>query len=403
MKKYLWIGGCLDDVLKEEILKNNGKIMSSFISQMNIIEGIENNSDIIFDSLNSLRLRAYPQYKKIKIKKYVWHHKNGAIDISVPYLNIKYLAIFLKSITLKKEARKWAKRNKNNDVTVFVFGMHSPFMKAAVKVKKIIPSAKLVLINPDLPQFMDNSQSFIKKMLKKIDWKQIYKMFKKFDKHILYSKHMADFLKISETDWIVMEGSIKESDNLDLIKCANNEKIIVMYSGVIGTMYGILNLIEAVQKLGKDYELWLFGTGNLEEKVKKVANEDSNIKYFGYCSDRKTLLQYQKNATMLITLINPDEPVSSYCFPSKIFEYMISGNPVISTKINGIPDEYFHHLIPIENTSVDSIAEAIKLIGDMSEEQRVKIGENGKKFIIENKNINVQMKKVLDFIGYEKN
>ena len=166
MQKYLWIGGYLDDYLKKDIIENNGKIMSSYISQKNIFDGIEKNSTIVFDSINSLRLEHYPKYKKLFIKKHVWSHQKSAIDVYVGYLNLKYLAIKLKTITLKRECRKWANKNKNKKVTVFVFGMHSPYMVSAKIIKKIIPNTKLVLINPDLPQFMDGNQSVIKKILK---------------------------------------------------------------------------------------------------------------------------------------------------------------------------------------------------------------------------------------------
>ena len=37
---------------------------------------------------------------------------------------------------------------------------------------------------------------------------------------------------------------------------------------------------------------------------------------------------------------------------SKIFEYMVSGNPVLSTRIKGIPDEYFDYIIPLDSPSI---------------------------------------------------
>lgn len=402
MKKFLWIGGYLDEYLKEEIVSNNGKILSSFISQCNIIQGIENNSDIIFDTINSLRLPYYPIYKKLNIKRHFWRHKNDSEDVYVNYLNIKYLAIYFKTVSLKKEAKKWAIKNKSNDVYVFVFGMHSPYMKAALKVKKIIPSAKLVLINPDLPQFMSDSQSFVRKVLKKIDWLSIQKMYKKFDKHILYSKQMAEFLNLSDCSWTVMEGSLNAS-NFPLLLKEKTEKNIIMYTGVIGSMYGIRELVQSILELGENYELWLFGAGNLEDWVKELSLIKGNIKYFGYFSDRKKLFEYQRNATLLISLINPDSPVSNYCFPSKIFEYMASGNPVICTKINGIPDEYFKYLIPIYNLTKDEIKDKITYVCGLSDEDKEKIGMLGREFIIKNKDYNVQMKKVLEFLDYEKN
>ena len=68
--KYLWIGMCTDAVLKEQIVSNNGKLLSSSVSQDNLLEGLD--KFVCCDSINSIRLDAYPTYKELKIKEYRW-------------------------------------------------------------------------------------------------------------------------------------------------------------------------------------------------------------------------------------------------------------------------------------------------------------------------------------------
>ena len=102
---------------------------------------------------------------------------------------------------------------------------------------------------------------------------------------------------------------------------------------------------------------------------------------------------------MLISTRNPSEEASAYCFPSKIFEYMVSGNPVISTKIKGIPDEYFDYLTPINSVNNKEIAKAILTISNMSFDEIRTLGLKGKKFVISEKNNVVQSKKIIDFIS----
>ena len=199
-----------------------------------------------------------------------------------------------------------------------------------------------------------------------------------------------------------MEGSINFSDVGPVIKDKPTTKIIVMYSGVIGKMYGIMNLVEAIISLGSGYELWLYGGGDLENQILEISKKYDNIKFYGYCSDRKKILYYQMKATILISLINPKDPVSNYCFPSKIFEYLLSESLVVSTKINGIPNEYFDYLIPLKSVEVEDIKETLKYISKMPHCDRAEIGKKGRKFVLENKNIDVQAKKILEFIKYEK-
>ena len=102
---------------------------------------------------------------------------------------------------------------------------------------------------------------------------------------------------------------------------------------------------------------------------------------------------------MLISTRNPAEKASAYCFPSKIFEYMVSENPVISTRILGIPEEYFDHLIPLDDISPASIKEAIEKVASMPASEREAFGKAAADFIKENKSNTAQVRRMLDFVN----
>lgn len=396
--KYLWIGINFNSEIKDKIINSKGKILSGKVSEDNLLEGMDN-IGIDMDSINSYK---FPIYKKSGVKvveRVKWSRNGKSEDVSVQYLNFKYINQLSRTVQLKKEAKNWAKRHKNKQVTVFVYSMHSPFMSAAKEVKKIIPTAKIVVIVLDLPQFMDLGMNKVKKVLKAIDWIKIKSLMKSVDKYILYSKHMAEFLKLKDGYWTVMEGSINENDVLDETVEKNKDIISVMYSGVCDLRYGIPELLDAFELIKEEnYELWITGAGNATPLIKERAEKDNRIKFFGFLPSRKDLLLKQKQATMMINTRKPDEKASAYCFPSKLFEYMISGNPVLSFDIKGIPEEYFNYLVKMEDVSPKSIAEAIKKVADMPEEQRIALGESSKSFVIENKNKNAQAKRILDAI-----
>lgn len=397
-EKYLWIGVTISEKEREQIVNNGGKILSANVSQNNILDGLFQNN-VVADSINSYRLSAYPVYKQKNIKGDSWS-RNGGKDVSVSYLNYKYLNVYFKTKALEKEATRWAKKHKNEDITVFVYSMHSPFMAAAKAVKKVIPSAKIVLIVPDLPQFMDLGMNKVKKVLKAIDWIKIKGLMKSVDKYVLYSKHMADFLKLKDGCWTVMEGSINENDVIDEIVEKDKDIISVMYSGVCDLRYGIPELLDAFELIKEpNYELWITGSGNAVNLIKERAEKDSRIKFYGFLPSRKDLLLKQKQATMMINTRKPNEKASAYCFPSKLFEYMISGNPVLSFDIPGIPEEYFNYLVKMEEVSPSCIAESIKKVADMPFDERNALGINSKKFVVENKNKNAQAKKILEFVN----
>lgn len=399
--KYLWIGVGNSAEGRAHTLKNGAKLLSAEVSNDALLAGLEANG-IFFDTINSSRLANYPQYPEKIITPFSWTYPGGTTGISVSYLNYKYIDLVSKKYALVKEAKKWAKQNANEDVTVFIYQMHTPFMAAADAVKKIIPSAKIVLIVPDLPQFMDMHMSRVKKILKDIDWKSICKYMKFVDKYILYSKHMAEFLQLKEGTWMVMEGSYDPTLIIDDGEIKKDDgKISVMYSGVLDLRYGIKELLDTMSLLDDKYELWLTGNGNAVSLIKECAEKDSRIKYYGFLPSRLDLLKKQHEATMLISTRDPSEEASAYCFPSKIFEYMVSGNPVLSTKIKGIPDEYFDYMVALPDIKPETLAKKITEIAEMPKEERDVLGKVASEFIINNKNNVVQTKKMIKFLKGE--
>ncbi len=399
MKKYLWIGVSTNDEIRKELLDCGAKIMSGAVSEENLIAGVDTLLNGKMDTVNSYQ---YPTYPKgpMRVQRREWSRCEKSRDVSVEYINVKYLNHLSRKKALKKEAKKWAKGlSENDEAVVFVYSMHSPFLAAAKQIKRYHKNTTVSMLVLDLPQFMDMNMSPLKKILKKIDWRTIRKHMKYVDKYILYSKHMAEFLRLKEGSYTVMEGSFDPSLLVERSEKAEDGKISVMYSGVLDLRYGIRELLDAMDKLDSGYELWLTGNGNAVPLIEERAKNDPRIKYFGYFPSREELLKKQSEATMLISTRDPSEPASRYCFPSKIFEYMISGNPVISTVIAGIPDEYFDYLIPIESIDPHTLSEKIKEIALMDKASRDALGEKSRSYVLENKNNVAQMKKVLEFIG----
>lgn len=395
--KNLWIGVGNSAESREIIASKGGKLLSAEISNDALLAGLMENG-VFCDTINSSRLPTYPEYPDKKIAPVYWQYENGKKGVSVGYTNRKYINLISKRKSLVKEAKKWARENKDEEVTVFVYQMTAYFMAAACTVKKINKNAKIVLIVPDLPQYMDMNMSTLKKLLKKLDWISIKRYMKKVDKYILYTKHMADFLKLKDGTFTVMEGSYDASLMADEEITPSEDKLSIMYSGVLDLRYGIRELLDTFKELPENYELWLTGNGNAVELINERAKDDQRIKYLGYLPTRKDLLNKQREATMLISTRDPNEPASTYCFPSKIFEYMVSGNPVLSTRINGIPEEYFDYIIPIDSLDISYLKSEIEKIAGMSKEERLAFGKRAKDFVLNEKNCNVQMQRVINFI-----
>lgn len=397
MPQILWIG-CLESDEEFKIKAKKGyDLASAQVSQKNLLYGIEEVSGIVCDSINGSVLPPYPVYQDRIIAPVTWEHKSGAMDISVGYKNDKYINRVNCKREMLKAADEWCKtRYKGNDVNVFVYSMRSAPMATACRIKERISQAKIYLIITDLPQFMDLGQSRIKAALKKIDWQSIKKMQKKFDGFILYAEKMAEHLEIPSNKWILMEGSYDTTEQIAAVK---EKKRAVMYSGKLDEQYGIKMLVDAFMSIqDSNIELWITGGGNTEEYIKAHAKKDNRIKFYGFLPSRQDVLEKQAEASLLVNMRLPSEPASGYCFPSKLFEYMATGTPVLSFDIAGIPREYLQYLYVVKQETVDALAKAIEETLSLDEASLQERGNGAREFIINKKNTKTQCSKMWKFV-----
>ena len=388
-KRILWIG-CMDDDKEFELKCSKGhNLASAQVSQKNILQGIEEVTGLIFDSINGSIVPHYPIYKDKFVDQVIWSHKEGSYNISVGYKNIKYLNRIKCKKSMLKAANNWVKqRYKNEDLIVFAYSMRSASMAAACKIKKLIPNAKIYLIVTDLPKYMDLGESKLKTILKKIDWLQIKRMQNSFDGFILYAEKMAEYLNLPSEKWMLMEG-LFDSDEM-INKKDNNVKKrkAIMYSGKLDAEYGINMLLDSFMKIkDKECELWLTGSGNSEDYINKCAKKDDRIKFYGFLPSRKDVLEKQQEASILLNMRLPSEIASSYCFPSKLFEYMVTGTPVVSFKIQGIPSEYAKYIKFVEEDE-SSLTKILEDLLEIDEYKRKEIGDKAREFILTEKNKN---------------
>lgn len=400
--QLLWIG-CLESDEEFQIkVKKGYDLASAQVSQKNIFLGLEDASGIIFDSINGSVLPPYPIYKDRDITPVEWNHKPNSFDISVGYRNDKYINRINCKNAMIKAADQWIDdRYKNDGLIVFVYSMRSAPMATACHIKKRIPKSKTYLIVTDLPQFMDLGQSKLKALLKRIDWKNIKKMQTQFDGFILYANKMAEFLEIPDGKWMLMEGSYDPSESEmgcpEKIK-ENSKKRAIIYSGKLDKEYGIPMLLDAFMQLeDKNVELWLTGGGNAEDYVKECVMKDRRIKFYGFLPSRTDVLKKQKESTLLVNMRLPSEPASAYCFPSKLFEYMATGVPVLSFKLEGIPEEYYEYLQIIFDESVVAVKDAMSNALRLDYEELSSQGNKAREFILSKKTVEKQAAKIWKF------
>ena len=388
--KILWISSMAWKKNGEYPYPINGTgAVSGSLFQQSMIEGLEalgHTVDIISD---------YP-YDNVSNthEQIAWSHNGAALDISVKTINIPYLSLFYKDKMLRKAVSDKVKNNKYDFAVAYL--IHQPYMNAIAYAKQLDSKIKTVLICPDLPDMMDMSlsQKKLKTFLKKLDKIRINKLYKRMDGFVLFAEPMLEKIDIGDSKYIIVEG-IASVDDLDITPV--KKEAFFMHAGTLHRNMGIENIIDSLNYLGeKSIKLKIFGTGELEEYIKDRAEKDPRIIYGGFI-DRKCLFEEQKKAIALVNARNPEDAYTKYSFPSKTFEYLYSGTPVVTTDLEGIPNEYKEHLFIVQSNDPQEIANEIEIIYSQDNETILKRGYNARKFTLEKTAIN-QAKKMVHLL-----
>lgn len=403
----LFLGGNFSKDKEDEIKKCSRSIVQYAANrfQWDLIEGFSKNSEIIMSIVSAPFVGTFPRdYSEFFIREYKEQIYSN-IDVKyVSFWNFWGIRNIFRKRSLKKEIKEFIKLSSNNKV-IFIYSPHTPFLQAAVYAKKKDPSIKLCLIVPDLPEYMNLNEkiSLIYKIFKKFDIKIFKQNVKKIDSFVLITEKMKDVLKVGTRDYIVIEGIANITDSTFQLEKQKNkientlEKIV--YTGSLNKKFGIIELVEAFSKIKRnDIQLILCGRGDAEKDIEKFIFEDSRIKYLGQVTNKESL-ELQKEASVLINPRPNIEEYTKYSFPYKTMEYLLSGNPVICFKLDGIPKDYDDYLFYIEENSVESIKDKIEKVLNISKQERIVFGEKAKEYVLKNKNSKVSAEKIFKLLS----
>lgn len=286
--------------------------------------------------------------------------------------------------------RRYILDNNIRDCNVLVYSTQPILSLPLFTLRKRL-NLKLTTICSEVPQFQSaahgKNASFAKKVSRKLKAAENHK----FDKYVLFAEEMKNVIPTGDKKYIVVEGICPD----EFTSPVGGKENIVMYAGGFGSFNNLDLLIDACNKSEKVSELWLFGAGNSLDEIKKKAT--GKIKYMGNLPSNE-VFEYEKKAKLLVNLRNPEVELTKYAFPSKTLEYMSSGSAVLSTKLEGIPSEYFDYIETVEDLTVNGIKEAIEKVLDLDDETYISKCQKAQSFMRENKTAEKQAARILDFV-----
>lgn len=133
------------------------------------------------------------------------------------------------------------------------------------------------------------------------------------------------------------------------------------------------------------------------KELQEIAEKDTRIFYGGMLLNTQ-IVEKEQEATLLVNPRPTHEEFVKYSFPSKTMEYMASGTPVLTTRLSGMPGEYYPHVYFIDEESADGIAAALKTVLDRSDEELFQKGQEARAFVLDGRNNVVQAKRILEML-----
>ncbi len=294
----------------------------------------------------------------------------------------------------------WGLKHKQDGILFCDIFSSSSTVSGSVFAAKLlrIPICALVtdMITTPLTTSLDTQSTYGRLFFAMRKHKQ-YKSLKQYDLFVFLTKFMAEIYNPNNRPYIIMEGSVDHTLQLDSDSYSQHDKKIIMYAGAIEAEYGFNELVQAFMKLSiQNIELHIYGGGKFVSKLLEYQKNDSRIKYMGIVSNEQVVAA-EKQATILVNPRLSNQEFAKYSFPSKTSEYMVSGTPLVTTKLPGIPDEYFEHLYLFEEESIEGFAKKLQEILSLPYTELRQKGRDAQEFVLKNKNNIVQTKKIINF------
>ncbi len=394
--KVLYIGVYAEPEL---IMKmNNNSTQSDQVSEAAIkyshliSEGLKFNLGKRSRSLFLVPMGMFPVTKKV-----FWSRVKKNEDFYIPFINFLLLKQVFISVYLFFFIVLWAISNfRSSKVIIFNF-IYLPFLIPTFLLKKILGLTVTSFV-PDLPDYEYSygaEKKGIKFFLVPTYIKIVKKLYGVFDCLFIITKYMKSYFP--GTPSYVVEGFVSTETFSQEHKPQQKKEQVIMYAGTLFEKFGIKTLIDAFLAIDSDCELWIFGSGDMEAYLIDIASKNKKIKYFGSIAN-KEVLKYEREATLLVNPRPTVNEFTKFSFPSKLMEYMQSGTPVLTTKLPGIPDDYFDKMYYFESETAEGFRQSIEFCLSKPKEELICFGNLARKYVITDKSNNTQISKVLSFI-----
>lgn len=336
--------------------------------------------------------------------KFLWRHRreevHGVKYNYIPSINFGPIRHIWMLVYCFFYVLVWGMTKRRNKVILCDILNISSCMGAVVAARLL--RLRRVGIMTDMPGLMvsrsnkSNAQEFFRK---ESIVARINKSFLSgFTHYVFLTEHMNSVVNKKNRPYIVMEGLVDSEFTIVTPKEKLPQKV-VLYAGGLMERYGLKMLVDGFIKANvEDSELWIYGSGPFVRQLEQYNKDYPSVIYKGV-KPNEEVIEAELIATLLVNPRPTHEEFTKYSFPSKNMEYMVSGTPLLTTALPGMPTEYYPYVFLFdEGETTMGYAQVIKRILSLSKTVLEKKGKDAREWVLQEKNNKSQTSRIIKLV-----
>jgi glycosyltransferase involved in cell wall biosynthesis len=302
--------------------------------------------------------------------------------VMMPFVNCLGLKQITRFLSCLWCTLSWLWQRRGQDKVIILYGLIVSHLYVALPLGKLF-SAKVLAIVTDAPTPRQPEEGSIYALARVLDRWLLLRSLRGLDGIVVLAAGAAKLLA-PDVPALVIEGIISDEVAEYAQKPAPapaGAPFAFMYAGQLEPPYGIDLLLDAFTQLeGPQWALWVFGRGRLAPEVERAAAADPRITYFGF-QPNDILFGRMRQASVLVNPRPLDQVLTPFMFPSKVLEYMAMGKIVVSSRLPGIPEEYYRYMIPVDELSPATLAAVLREVASWDPARRRRFEEEVRAFV----------------------
>ena len=171
------------------------------------------------------------------------------------------------------------------------------------------------------------------------------------------------------------------------------------YFGGLSEHIGVLSLVRGFLDSGVPSPMRICGFGGLTPTLKELAARHSNFHFDGFLPKQSDCLAW---AQQVDVLVNPRLPLRGQdnSFPSKLFEFAVTGRAILSTRTGGADKVLGEDAIYVETDNFgESLRQKLREVAAMDRVELQRRGTAIRNRILKEYNWDAQARRIVEFLG----